>query len=113
LPLLDLHYAVADAAAAARGYTDRAGAACASFSPGGALAGHARAAQARLAHTLDLTNEVAALCFHACWLHHADNEQRSPPPDGQMPFLEILDWVAGAEELPEELALPAALEPQP
>jgi len=113
LPLLDLHYAVADAAAAVRGYTDRAAAARDCFSPGGALAERVKAAQARLAHTLDLTNEVAALCFHACWLHHADNEQRSLPTDGQMPFFEILDWVAGAEELPEELALPAALERRP
>jgi hypothetical protein len=84
LPLTDLFYAAADAAAACDRYRDRVG----------ALRGWLRASapiRERLRTSLGLSAEVAELCFHACWLHHADNEQRMRG-DGQ--FTEIARWVA-------------------
>ena len=39
-------------------------------------------------------DEVAELCFHACWLHHATNEHRSGRRSGSRPFFGIIQRLA-------------------
>jgi Phosphotransferase enzyme family len=106
LPLLDLFDMVADAAAAVGGYEDRPAAAQQCFSTGGASAASTSSARRRLAGSLGLNDDVTALCFHACWLHHAVNEARARQPGEPRPFLEILDWIAKSRELLPGLAIP-------
>jgi hypothetical protein len=84
LPLTDLFYAVADAAAACDRYRDRVAALRGSLDAAAPLGERLRA-------SLGLSAEAADLAFHACWLRHACNEQRVHG-DGQ--FLEIMRWVA-------------------
>jgi hypothetical protein len=94
LPLGDLTYAIADAAAAVAGYADRAGAYQACFEPGGAFWEPARGAidVAVRAHGLD--DDQRRLCLQACWLHHAANERERDASDPRRPFLAILRRVA-------------------
>lgn len=106
LPLLDLFYMLADAVAAVGGYEDRPAAARQCFSTAGGSAGSTTSALLQLARTLGLNDDVTALCFHACWLHHAANEARVRKPGEPSPFLEILDWVAQSRELLPGLAIP-------
>jgi aminoglycoside phosphotransferase (APT) family kinase protein len=106
LPLLDLFYMLADAASAVGGYEDRPAAARQCFSTQGRLAPSTSSARLQLARTLRLSDDVTALCFHACWLHHAANEARARQPGEPRPFLEILDWVARSRELLPGLAIP-------
>jgi hypothetical protein len=106
LPLLDLFYMLADAVAAVGGYEDRPAAARECFSPGGRFAPSTSSARLRLARTLRLSDDVTALSFHACWLHHAANEARARQPDEPRPFLEIVNWVAQSRELLPGLAIP-------
>ena len=89
LPLVDLFYAVADAAAATAGYADRARSLDACFRDGSSEPG--RSLVRTLASELSLEPPIVELCFHACWLHHAANEQRFPQPG--MPFLALLERV--------------------
>jgi len=98
LPLTDFFYAIADAAAACDGYRDRLEAVRACFVPGGQRADQVASLHERLRTSLGLSEDHAELCFHACWLRHARNEQRSGE-DG--PFQEIARWLAGR---PRELA---------
>jgi hypothetical protein len=106
LPLLDLFYMLADAAAAVGGYADRPRSARQCFSTGGRYAGSTSSMRQRLARTLRLSDDMTALCFHACWLHHAANEARVAGHDEPRPFLEILDWLARSRELLPALAAP-------
>ncbi|MBA3263102.1 MAG: phosphotransferase [Thermoleophilaceae bacterium] len=93
LPLTDFFYSVADAAAACDRYRDRLAAIQTCFSPGGAYADEVAGLQERLRAPLKLPVEALELCFHACWLRHACNEQRSAnASDG--PFLAIARWLA-------------------
>jgi len=80
LPLTDLFYAVADAEAATRGFADRAAATNSEH-------------EQRFRNALGLDDEVADLCFHACWLRHAANESLRPAERAR-PFLEIARTVA-------------------
>jgi Ser/Thr protein kinase RdoA (MazF antagonist) len=84
LPLTDLFYALADAAAACDGYRDRVAALQ------GAL-GEIAPLRDRLRESVGLSAEAAELAFHACWLRHARNDQRT---DGDGQFLRIMRWVA-------------------
>ena len=84
LPLTDLIYAGADAAAACDGYRDRVAAGRRSLA-------ELERPRERLRQALGLSPEAAELCEHACWLRHARNERRAGG-DGQ--FLELLRWVA-------------------
>jgi hypothetical protein len=97
LPLTDFFYAIADAAAACDGYRDRPEAVRACFASDGRLVDLVAPLRERLRTSLGLTAEAAELCFHACWLHHARNEQRSGE-DG--PFREIARWLARRPEEP-------------
>jgi hypothetical protein len=79
LPLGDLAYATADLAAAVDGYRDR----LASFERGALDAVGAELLE-RACRALGLERKIVDLCLHACWLHHAANEQEPGP------FREIL-----------------------
>jgi hypothetical protein len=94
LPLGDVFYALADAAAAAQRYISRIEAARACFERGGLLAPRVANIVRRFRGALDLTPEATELCFHACWLHHAANERRRTVPGEDRPFLEIVRWAA-------------------
>ncbi len=101
LPLRDLAYAIADRAAAVDGYADRPGAYDAVFGRARGRHGPARALIAESARVLGLGPEVAEMCLHACWLHHAANElDRAVPGAPERPFLEILRRAAATEAAP-------------
>lgn len=87
LPLVDLLYAAADAAAAAHSYRDRADA-----FHSDAYARLVRVHEERSAKELGLGPDVRELCFHACWLHHARNELEAGATDA--PFRRIVAAVA-------------------
>ena len=74
LPLVDLFYAVADAVAATHGYTDRPKSFRTCFVPGGRFVEAVTRLQIHFRRSLQISPEVADLCFHACWLRHAANE---------------------------------------
>jgi hypothetical protein len=97
---------LADGVAAVGGYADRPAAARQCFSTEGGSAATTTSARVQLARTLGLDDDVTALCFHACWLHHAANEARGRQPGEPRPFLEIVNWVAQSRELLPGLAIP-------
>jgi hypothetical protein len=92
LPLVDLYYAAADAAAAADRYADRAASFAGLFGEGPPAA--TRGPERRIVEALGLPPTIVELAFHACWLQHAAAEQRAGPESGPRPFLEILRRVA-------------------
>jgi thiamine kinase-like enzyme len=91
LPLTDLLYTVVDGVAATEKYRDRLTAFQACFAPGGAQAARMARWQQHLCRALDLPADVAQLCWHATWLHHAANEQA--PAGAARPFLQIVQWL--------------------
>jgi hypothetical protein len=93
-PLVDFFYAMADAVAATRGYTDRPKAFEACFSQGGIFAGAVARLHMRLMRSLEIPADVADLCFHACWLQHAADEHRVNEPSTRRRFLKIVQWLA-------------------
>jgi hypothetical protein len=93
LPLADLEYAAVDAVAAADGYRDRVAAWERCFQADAAEL-PLRRLRERLAHALELAPDMATLCHHACWLHHARNEQREGA--ARRPFLGIVRAMAAA-----------------
>jgi hypothetical protein len=93
-PLTDLVYAAVDAAAAADRYEDRAIAFEDCLSSGGRHVRLVGQLLRRLATTVGATEDVAELSFHACWLHHAANEQRDARVGTERPFVAILRQVA-------------------
>jgi len=98
LPLTDLLYAGADAVAARRRYADRLAAFEACFVSSGEHFSALESLRQRLATTLGLDPVVQALCFHACWLHHAANEASRQPDSSRRPFVTILERIATAPE---------------
>lgn len=94
LPLTDLAYMLVDATAISTGYTSRLSAFQACFAQHGRLRPIAQERMARSASMLKLTTEQAELCFHACWLQHAANEQRHHRAGDARPFLDIARWLA-------------------
>ena len=94
LPLVDFFYAIADSVAATRNYADRPEAFEECFAQGGRWASVVTRFQERLSNVVQVPLEIADLCFHACWLHHAANEHRSAKPSGPRPFLKIVQWLA-------------------
>ena len=99
LPLVDFFYAVADATAATKAYRSRPAAARECFAGQGLHTRRVEEWRRRLTHSLGVSETLSALCFHACWLHHAGNEQRASSPGDPRPFLEILDWASSSTEL--------------
>lgn len=95
LPLLDFYYAVADAAAACRGYDSRTQAVAECFGPGGTHVALVASLQRRVAAACGVSPAAAELAFHACWLWHAANELRAG--EGRQ-FLDVVRW--SARQLP-------------
>ena len=93
-PLMDFFYAVTDAVTAAQRYIDRPSAFKACFAADGAYVHEVRRFLKRLREVVDTSDEMADLCFHACWLHHAANEHRSSGSSGPRPFLQIVQLLA-------------------
>ena len=94
LPLVDFFYAMADAVAATQGYADRPKAFAACFVPGGIYMSALARLRTRLTRALKIPADVADLCFHACWLHHAANEHNIGEPPERRRFLKIVQWLA-------------------
>ncbi len=106
LPLQDLVYAIADGVAATHGYQQRLADFQACYAPGGAYAAHAARWQRGLCQALTLPADLAQLCWHLTWLHHAANEQARAAVE-ERPFLQIVQWVV----VQPQLRAHAGLEP--
>jgi hypothetical protein len=87
LPLTDLTYACADAAAAVDGYGDRPAAYDACFA-GGSFAETTSKLLRRAAARARLDGPLVDLCLAACWVRHAANEHDEGP--AERPFLALL-----------------------
>ena len=94
LPLKDLFYMAADAVAATDRYRDRLEAVRACFVPGGRHTALVAGRRDRIARALGVSDELAELSFHACWVGHAANEKRAAEPGADRPFLAIVRWLA-------------------
>jgi hypothetical protein len=92
LPLADFFYAAADAVAAVGRYADRSGSVRTCFAPDGEYAAHVSALTSHFAAALGIAPIISELCFHACWLQHALNEEQRAE-DG--PFRAITRMIAG------------------
>lgn len=101
-PLTDFYYALTDAAAAAGGYRHRMQAFRDCFELGGRWNALAGRLEAQLCQSLALPPDFARLCFHACWLHHAANEQRKEQTPAERPFLAMVAWTAQHRTQPLE-----------
>lgn len=99
LPLTDFYYSVVDAAAAHGNYRDWPGAFERCFRLEGPTMAVVRLVEQRLARALEVTDEVATLAFHACWLRHAANERQKRAPGEPTPFLRHLQSAAGLREV--------------
>jgi len=99
LPLADFYYAAVDAAAAQRHYRDRSKAFDRCFQPEGSLARVVRTIGLRLSQALEVTDEVATIAFHACWLQHAEDARRKRAAGEPMPFLAHLRQAARHQDL--------------
>jgi hypothetical protein len=94
LPLVDLYYALADAAAAAGDYRHPFAAFLECYGPAGKWRGLAAGLERRVAASLALPADYATLCFHACWLGHAADEEERAIEAGRRRFLPIVQWLA-------------------
>jgi hypothetical protein len=88
LPLMDFFYAVVDATYAAHGGS-RLQAFEAAFHPDGRYHPHVKRLRGELSRAVPMHPDLRAAAFHACFLHHAVNEQRADPT-GAGPFLELV-----------------------
>jgi Phosphotransferase enzyme family len=94
LPLVDFFYGLTDAVAAAQGYFDRGKAFEACFALDGTYAPAVRQFLKPLRDAVEISDEMAELCFHACWLHHAANEHRAAVAGAPRPFFKIVQQLA-------------------
>ncbi|HEX6652247.1 MAG TPA: hypothetical protein VF072_05850 [Thermoleophilaceae bacterium] len=94
LPLKDFFYMAADAVAATGRYRDRPEAVRACFVPGHRYNALVAGRRDRIGRALGVSDELAQVCFHACWVGHAANERRAAEPGADRPFLEIVRWLA-------------------
>ncbi len=97
LPLVDFYYAVTDAVRIAAHCTDWLEAFKACYLPEGPYFTKVVAWREQLQSAIDPSPEFTEICFHACWLHHASNEQQTSEPGEPRPFLEIVQWLASHE----------------
>jgi hypothetical protein len=98
LPLRDLAYGLVDAAFAADGRENRVHAFSHCFESGGRHREMVRRAQARLQDVLGLSDELATLCLHGCWLQHARDEDLEGPE--ARPFRGIVQRLASGSTGP-------------
>jgi hypothetical protein len=94
----DLVYAAVDAVAAGDRYRDRAAAFDQCFHADHSVGRLVREACGRVGRAIALPPEVAAIAFHACWLHHAGNESRKRAQGERRPFLELLQRAADGRD---------------
>jgi hypothetical protein len=94
LPLTDFYYAAVDAVAASDRYASRSAAFRTCFATESKIAHAVNQWRARLIHASGIDMHTADFCFHACWLHHAVNEQRLAAAHAPRPFLEIVQQLA-------------------
>jgi hypothetical protein len=95
LPLADFWYSACDAATAC-GSQDRATMFNHCFLQGGALNALVAPHEQRLREIVGGPPEWLELCFHACWLQHAANEQIEGMADESSPFLAIVNALAAS-----------------
>jgi hypothetical protein len=99
LPLGDLAYASVDAAWAAGGRRDRVEAFKSCFEPGGKYWASTRERVRQLQRVCGLSDDIALLSLHACWLHHAVDEGRKRAPSEPRPFLDIVNCLVQRQSL--------------
>jgi len=92
-PLTDLLYLYVDAIAGTFEFDSRFGAFQACFLAQSTYMEHLDVQIKRLKRATRLPDELADLCVHACWLHHAANEQERDANASSGPFLEIAQWL--------------------
>lgn len=97
LPLVDFYYAVTDAVRIVAKCANWLDAIKACFQPQGLYTTDVAAWEEQLQLSTGLSPDFKELCFHACWLHHADNEQKVSRPGESRPFLEIVQWLVSHE----------------
>jgi hypothetical protein len=95
LPLADFWYSACDAATAC-GSQDRATMFNHCFLQGGDLNALVAPHEQRLREIVGGPPEWLELCFHACWLQHAVNEQIEGMADENSPFLAIVNALAAS-----------------
>ena len=95
-PLADLAYAAVDFTAAVSGYRDRPAAYSSCFLDGGREAEQTRRLLREATAALALSQPLAEVCLHSCWLRHAANEAEhlAGEPEAERPFLRILEVAA-------------------
>jgi aminoglycoside phosphotransferase len=93
-PLVDFYYAVTDAVQSTENRRNRLAAFKACYLRDGPYFTKVDAWREQLQSAIDSPPGFSELCFHACWLHHASNEQQVTGPEEPRPFLEIVQWLA-------------------
>ena len=93
-PLVDFYYAVTDAVRIAGRHATWLEAFKACYGPGGSFSHDVHCWEQQLRSALGGSARFSELCFHACWLHHASNEQKVTGPDDPKPFLQIVQYLA-------------------
>lgn len=101
-PLVDFYYSVTDAVRIVQGYTDWLDAFRACYEQKGSYTSDVNRWEQRLRSAIKLSSDLAELCFHACWLHHASNEHLVSRPGDPRPFLQIVQWLALNYSRPNE-----------
>jgi len=107
LPMADFWYSVCDAATAF-GPHDRATMFNHCFLKGGTFSALVAPHDQRLREIVGGPPEWLELCFHACWLQHAVNEQTQMLADEDSPFLAIVNALASSALDYEVSEFPAA-----
>lgn len=93
-PLVDFYYAVTDAVRIVQGSTTWLQAFQACYQSEGDCAHDIRRWEQQLQAAVGISATFSELCFHACWLNHASNEQKVTRPGQARPFLQIVQWLA-------------------
>jgi aminoglycoside phosphotransferase len=110
LPLADFWYSACDAATAC-GPRDRATMFNHCFLQGGDLNALVAPHEQRLREIVGGPPEWLELCFHACWLQHAVNEQIEGMADESSPFLAIVNALAASALDYQRSRVPAVKRP--
>lgn len=93
-PFVDFYYAVTDAIRITEKSPDWLAAFKACYLFDGPYFNKVVAWRKQLQSAIGVPPDFTELCFHACWLHHASNEQQATRPGEPSPFLEIVQWLA-------------------
>lgn len=94
LPFVDFFYAMTDAVTMARTHGNRLEAFKECFAVEGVYQSLLNQYLTRLRRVIQVPDEMVGLCFHACWLHHAANEQCATGSSEPRPFLQLVQWLS-------------------